>query len=101
MLTIPTTTNEYIHVPVTAWSGDITDPTTLPVDVAVIPVGSEPTPADYKPAAWVTANGTRKIRILWRTAVPTPTPGTIYSTWVRITANPETPVLLAGTIKTL
>lgn len=101
MLTIPATTNEYIHVPVTAWSGDVADPTTLPVEIAVIRVGGEPGTTDYKPGTWVTVNGARKVRILWRDAVPTPQPGTVYTAWLRITANPETPVILSGAIRTL
>lgn len=101
MLTLPATTQEYIDIPLTAWAG-VTDPTTLPAEVAFIWRAGEPEAADYKPGTWVTDGaGTHKVQILWHDAVPTPMAHTTYAVWLRITSTPEVPVILAGYIRTL
>lgn len=100
-LTIPSTTQEYIHVPLTEWSGDVDDPATLTAEIAIIPTDGEPASGDYVPASWVTEDGVHMARVLWQTAVESPLPRTVYRVWLRITSTPEVPVLLAGQIKTL
>lgn len=100
MLMIPASTQEYVYVPLTAWSGDVEDPTALPVAVAIVPAGAEPAAGDYTAGTWVTDTSGHRARVLWQTAVPSPQPHTTYEVWLRITSNPETPVLRAGKLRT-
>jgi hypothetical protein len=63
---------------------------TLDVEVAVVPVGTEPLEADFKDAVWVTKNGESFARVL---VGPTSDVGVlddgIYKTVVKIFASPE------------
>lgn len=101
MLEIPYTTNDYVVLPLTEWASDVEDPTSLPVEIAIIVPGDNPDNGDYVDAAWVTEDGVHKARVLWQTAVPAATARTVYDAWLRITSSPETPVLYAGPIRTL
>lgn len=100
-LVIPYTTQEYIKVPLTAWSGSVSDPTTLVVEMAVIAPGAVPQSGDWKTATWVTESGVVKARALWQTLVPSAAPSATYGVWLRITASPEQPVINAGAIRTV
>lgn len=100
-LVIPYTTNEYIKVPLTSWSGTVADPTTLAVELAVVAPGAVPQSGDWKSAAWVTEATVVKAKALWSTLVPSAAPSTTYGAWMRITASPEQPVMYAGAIRTL
>jgi hypothetical protein len=100
MLTIPYTTQEYILLPLTSWSGDVADPTTLSVSIAIITPGTDPTSGQYVAASWVTQSGVYKARVLWQTAVPNAAAHTVYDAWLKISSSPETPVMYAGPIRT-
>ena len=100
MLTVPYSTQEYILVPLESWSGDVADPTTLSVSVAIIAPGTDPSSGQYVAASWVTEGGVRKARVLWQSAVPAAAPHTLYHAWMKVSAAPETPVMFAGPIRT-
>ena len=89
MLAIPSTSVEYLSVPVTGALG------TEPVEMAVVAAGGEPVEADWKAAAW--ADG--EVRILIGPGTLLPLDEGDYGVWVRIDSPPEAPVLLAGRIK--
>jgi hypothetical protein len=99
VLKIVHTTVEYLKIPLTAWSGDVSDPTTLPVEIAVT-TGAAPAEDDWVTAAWVTEDSVVKARVLWPTAMPAAAPHTTYMSWLRITATPEAPELRCGAIQT-
>lgn len=80
-------TQEYISVPVSASGLDIS---TDPVELAFMQ-DVEPTDADWVAADWVAGAA----RVLIGAAGVVLLPGT-YTVWVRITDNPEVPVLQAG-----
>ncbi len=100
MLKIAYTTQENIKVPLTSWAGTVADPTTLPVELAVITGSNDPAEADWVTAAWTTESGVFEAEALWQDLVPVAIPRTTYSMWMRVTAAPETPVLYCGTIQT-
>ena len=89
MIAIPSTSVEYLSVPVTGAVG------TEPVEMAVAAAGVEPVEADWKSAAWADD----EVRILIGPGTLLPLDEGDYGVWVRITAAPEKPVLLAGRIK--
>lgn len=72
-------------------AGDAADPTSYPVEIAVLPGGdADPDPSDWLDATW--AQGPRsKLAV---TLVGPLAPGR-YGVWVRITADPEVPVMRA------
>lgn len=100
MQRISHTTNEYVLVPLTEWSGSVANPTTLPVKVAIIEPGSPPDTGDFVAATWVTVDGEYNASVLWQTAVTSAQPHTTYATWMQVTSTPEVPVLYSGVIKT-
>ncbi len=100
MLKIAYTTEEYIKVPLTEWAPSILNPTTLPVELAVITGSGEPLEADWVTAAWVTESSVVKAQALWSDLVAVPVARTSYVAWMRVTATPELPVLHCGTIQT-
>lgn len=81
---------EYIYVPVTSAS----DPTVLPVSIAVVAVGTEPQSGDWKTADW--EPGTTKARLL---IGPGSTFGQLaagnYLVWVKVDGPTEDPVMKA------
>ncbi len=82
-ISIPEGSVEYLNVDITA---DVTLDT-QPVDIRV---GS----GAWQIAAWTgTAGTTRTARLLYTAN----TPG-LFAVWARITDNPETPVIRAGTL---
>ncbi len=87
-ISIPEGSVEYLNVDITA---DVTLDT-QPVSVAVS--RSTPTGTDWQAAEWAgTAGTTRTARVLYTAD----TPG-LYAVWARITDNPETPIIRAGTL---
>jgi len=88
---IPSSSREYLHIGVI---GDYT--TTMPVDIAIVPIGIEPSDADWKPAAW--HNGQARILIGPGSPVGELDEG-MYGVWVRVTTAEERPVIRSGTIK--
>lgn len=100
MLRIPYTSNDYVLLPLTEWSSEVADPTTLPVSIAIVAPGTDPAPGDYVSGSWTTEGGVHKARVLWQSAVPAAAAHTVYAAWLKITSSPETPVLYAGPIGT-
>ncbi|TYK45177.1 hypothetical protein [Actinomadura decatromicini] len=91
MLIIPSTSREYIHVPVSGATAD------QPVELAVVDIGAEePAEDDWVPAD-VWDGSTAKLLI--------GPGGTLlladgaYRVWVRVTAEPEIPVLRSGLLR--
>lgn len=91
MLCIPSSSIEYIRVPVT---GDFT--TSMTVNMAVVAYDTEPGPGDWKPAAW--DDGNAKVKIGSGTPVGELNEGQ-YGVWVKVSAAEETPVLYSGAIR--
>lgn len=90
LLDLPTSTVEYVHVTITADA----DPTGDTVEMAF--TAGIPAPADWHQAEWV-PDTTYDARILLGDTI-TLTAGT-YTVWVRVTDNPEIPVLRAGYLR--
>lgn len=82
---------EYLNVTVSAPAG--VSLSAQPVAIAV--VAGSPAVTDWHTAAWV--EGTTTARLLVGPAHVALTPGYL-NVWVKVTDNPETPVLKAGTI---
>lgn len=99
-LLIPYTTVDYILIPLIEWDASIADPTTLPVEMAIITSGGNPSNGDYHSAAWITVGTVVKARLLWTTAVPSPAQNADYAAWLRITASPQIPVIGPAPIRT-
>lgn len=90
MLTIPSVSREYIHVPVTGGS------LSTPVELAVIPsTQEEPASGDWRTAVW---DGTTAKLLIGPGGTLTLADG-IYRVWVRVTATPEIPVLRSGLLE--
>jgi hypothetical protein len=82
---------EYVKVPVTAPAGvTISD---QEVEIAIVETAAQPIEADWRTATW-SAN---TARVLVGPGSQQLTPG-VYKVWVRVTDNPEIPVLSAGVI---
>lgn len=91
VLSIPSTSKQFIGVPVT---GGYTNST--PVDIAVVAAAvDEPASGDWKTAVW--DSGQAKILIGPGTSLPLA--DGIYRVWVRITSTAETPVIPSGLIR--
>lgn len=93
--TIPSTSIEYLHAPVTG-----TFTTGMTVHMAIVIADSEPTSGDWKTAAWDGADGDADAKILIGTgsSIGALTEG-LYGVWVKITATPEIPVIYTGRIR--
>ncbi len=90
---IPSSSKEFLHVPVTA-SGNLS---TYPVEMALVAYGAEPASGDWKTAAWDSTDA--KILIgPGSSAVGALTEG-VYGVWVRITTVEEKPVLYSGAVR--
>lgn len=81
---------EYIYVPVTA----ATDPTSLPVSIAIVAVGVEPTAPDYKAADWESGTTNARLLIGPNSTFGALTPGN-YLVWVKVDGAVEDPVMKA------
>lgn len=95
VLELPASTIEYVQVPVVLDRG-VTDPTTFGVELALAGalLTSPPDEDDWIEAVWVSGGPPYLARLL----VSEPTPG-LYGLWVRVDANPEKPVRLAGKVR--
>jgi hypothetical protein len=81
---------EHLMTPVTATSGD---PSTYPVQVAVVPADERPTDTDWHDATWTTSGSeTFATLLVGPSGTVNPGPGT-FRTWVKLTATPEVPVI--------
>ncbi|TDD97617.1 hypothetical protein [Actinomadura rubrisoli] len=91
MLSIPSTSKEYLHIPVTGGT------LSTPVDIAVIAAtAEEPTSGDWKPAdVWDGAVA----KLLIGPGGTVPLADGVYRVWVRVTATPEIPVLRSGLLE--
>lgn len=84
---------EYLMTPISAGSGD---PSSYPVQVAVLPDGDRPAVDDWHDATWDTDSGDHvAVLLVGPEGVIDPGPGT-YRTWVKITATPEVPVIASA-----
>lgn len=94
-LTIPSSSVEYVKSKVT---GSYT--TLMPVQMAIVTAGSEPTSGDYVTAAWDGTDGDAYAKVLigTGTTVGVKTEG-LYGVWVKITATPEIPVIHCGQLR--
>lgn len=90
-LVIPSSSREYIHVPVV---GDYTE--AMPVHVAIVAASVEPSADDWHAAVW--ESGTAKLLIGPGSTFGELDEGT-YAAWVRVTASEERPVLRSGTVR--
>ena len=98
---------EYVKVPVAATvNGVVIDPTTDTVRMAFMPLGTKPTPADFKAADWETLASAIQItptlstRYVARCLVGTGgaialSAGT-FGVWLKVTDNPEIPIRMVG-----
>lgn len=90
MLRIPSTSKEYLHVPVTGAEGS------MPVEIAVVASTlEEPASGDWKAAVW---DGT-DAKVLIGPGTSLVLANGLYRAWVRVTASPEMPVIRAGLLK--
>jgi hypothetical protein len=91
---------EYVNVRVTAKLVKTAyNPTTKPVDMAFVSTSSSPADDDWNTAEWETVDGEYIAKCL---VGPTGTrsldPGT-YAVYVRVTDDPEVPVIYAGVLE--
>jgi hypothetical protein len=86
VLTIPSISVEYVKVPIVGPP----DLTSLPVQMAIVPQGQDPTTGDWKTASWIGPSAS--ILIGPATLLPL-TKGVNYGIWVKITDAMEIPVL--------
>lgn len=84
---------EYVRTEVRAKN----DPTALAVEMAFT-TGPEPTAGDWAAASWETVDGKWYARALIGPGARQLTDG-MWLVWVRVTGNPELPVIKAGTLK--
>ncbi|GGK61465.1 hypothetical protein Sme01_03150 [Sphaerisporangium melleum] len=91
ILTIPSESKEYLHVPVTG-TGSLSD---YPVEIAVVPYGTDPTSPAWKTAVWDGASA----KVLIGPGTSLELVAGPYGVWVRITTSQERPVLYAGPMK--
>jgi hypothetical protein len=90
VLRIPSTSKEYLKIPVTGADSD------MPVEIAVVAATvEEPAAGDWKTAAW---DGT-DAKVLIGPGTSLALANGIYRVWVRITATPELPVVRGGLLK--
>lgn len=104
MIVISALSTQYVAIPVTAVTptGGPLNPSSDPVYFAFITTG-QPAPGDWQGGTWATTtttNGTYSAQIL---IGPAPgglnlTPGN-YQIWVRVSDNPEVPVIEADSLR--
>lgn len=94
----------YIKSRITATVNGVTnyDPTGDTVVIAFVAPGVTPAGADFKAASWETVGSSN----YYARALVGPGPGAVidlaagsYRMWIKITDNPEIPVLEAGTVR--
>lgn len=84
-------------------SGAQYDPTSDTVEMAITTPGAKPVDDDWHIAEWETDDSTPAIPVHIAQIIVGPAPGAdvavgpgVYGVWVRITDNPDTPVIEAG-----
>lgn len=104
-LTISTASLEYVRVRVSARkSGAVYNPTSDVVSLAFVQAGATPVSGDWKAAVWETDTSNPALPV-YRAMCLVGTGGTValaagtYMVWVKVTDNPEAPVLQAGVLK--
>lgn len=91
---LPLTSREYVLIPVSA-PASVPDITALDADIAIVPEGQgEPGEADWHAATWL--NGEAALLVGPDAQVYA---AGEYMAWVRITAAPEQPVMVAGRLR--
>lgn len=99
MLTISALSREWVKVPVAVTqAGVVQDPTVDAVQMAFVAHGVNPGNSDWKTAAWETADGTYLARCLVGPSGTIALAVGTYAVWVKVTDNPEVPVLRVGTL---
>ena len=102
VLTLPTTTVEYVKIPVTSIvNGVFLDPTSDPVDLAFLATFDKPDTGDWHTGTWTAGGGGlyyARCLIGPGSGVGALTAGT-WQVWLRLTATPETVVRLVGQIE--
>lgn len=104
MLDISTASLAYVLVPVRARAaGAAYDPTADTVAMAFTAAAATPVTGDWKTASWetdaTTTPDTYYARCLVGTGGTVALTAATYTVWVKITDNPETPVLRAGLVR--
>ena len=89
----------YIKSPITATvAGSIVDVTGDAVEMAIVVAKTDVTDGDFHSATWVAGSAAILVGPGGSPSIGTFAPD-FYDVYIRITDNPETPVLFAGTIK--
>lgn len=94
---------EYVEIPVSVVkSGAVVSPTADTVQFAFMPLGKAPGVSDWHAGDWETLPGPPAVYMA-RVLVGPGTGGVVvpagsYVVWVKVTDNPEVPVLQAGTL---
>ena len=96
-LKVPTTSTQYIKVPVSVIrDGGAYDPTGDTVQMAFTTSGdTDPQDSDYLSALWETVGTTYYAKALIGPGINHTLAPNTYFIWVKITDNPEVPVILA------
>lgn len=96
---ISSLSKEYVLVPVSAKeAGAPIDPTTSPVEMAFAAADADPD--DWHEAEWETAGSKHYARCLVGPGEVEIEKG-LWQVWVRVTDNPETPVMRAGELRVI
>lgn len=94
---ISSLSREYVRCPISATEAGVTvNPSVDTVVMAFTLDGAEPAAADWKAATWETAGTTYYARCLVGPGGTVVLPDGVYTVWVKVTDNPEVPVLRAG-----
>jgi hypothetical protein len=104
-LTISAASKQYVRVVVAAKvAGQSIDPTGDAVAMAFLSNSAAPASGDWKTASWDAADTTSAVPVYRARCLVGPggdttlTPG-IWTVWVKVTDNPEVPVLSCGPLK--
>ena len=92
MLSIPSTSVQYVHVPITGTDLDGGEPVAMAV---IATTAEEPATGDWKTANWDAGSA----RILIGPGTDLQLADGIYRVWVRVTASPEIPVIRSGLLR--
>jgi hypothetical protein len=88
---------EYVRVPISAREGSgAVNPTSRPVDLAFMPLGTNPASGDWVVAAWETDGSTYYARATVGPGGSKVLAAGTYTVWVRVQDSPEIPVRPAG-----
>jgi hypothetical protein len=91
---------EYIRVPVTATeAGEPVDITGDTVALGFTDSWNSDAPAEWHPATWETINDVHTARLLIGPGTDVALTAGAWDVWVKVTDNPETPVLKAGVLR--